>query len=75
MRRECLNHLLIRSEGHLRRALQAYVLYFSPQRPHQGLAQQVPVPGQPAPAEPTRAGRVEFLPVPGGLHHAYRRVA
>ncbi len=75
VRRECLDHLLILSEGHLRRALRAYVPYFNEQRPHQGLAQQVPVPRQPVPAEPTRTGRVEALPVLGGLHHAYRRVA
>jgi len=75
VRRDCLNHLLILSEGHLRRALRAYVPSFNDQLLHQGLAQQVPVPRQPVPAEPTRTGSVEALPVLGGLHHAYRHVA
>jgi len=75
VRRECLDHLLILSEAHLRRALRAYVPYFNEQRPHQGIAQRIPVPGQRSPTEPTRIGRVETMPVLGGLHHAYRRVA
>jgi len=75
VRRECLDHLLIVGEAHLRRALRTYITYFNEQRPHQGIAQQVPAPGQLSEAEPTRAGRVEAVPVLGGLHHAYRRVA
>ena len=75
VRRECLDHLLILSEAHLRRALRAYVPYFNEQRPHQGIAQRIPVLGQRSPTEPTRTGRVETMPVLGGLHHAYRRVA
>ncbi len=75
VRRECLDHLLILSEAHLRRALRTYVPYFNEQRPHQGIAQRIPVPGQRSPTEPTRTGRVETMPVLGGLHHAYRRVA
>jgi transposase InsO family protein len=75
VRRECLDHLLILSETHLCRCLRAYVSYFNEQRPHQGIAQQLPVPGPPAQAEPRRTGRVEAVPVLGGLHHAYRRVA
>ena len=56
VRRECLDHLLILSEAHLRRALRAYVAYFNEQRPHQGIAQQVPVPGQASPAPPAQQG-------------------
>jgi transposase InsO family protein len=74
VRRECLDHLLILSETHLRRALREYTTYFNTQRPHQGLAQQLPLPGQTA-AGPELAGHVEAVPVLGGLHHAYRRVA
>ena len=74
-RRECLDHLLIVGEGHLRRALRAYVTYFNEQRPHQGIAQRIPAPGPTTRSEPEHAGRVEALPVLGGLHHAYRRVA
>ncbi len=42
VRRECLDHLLILGEAHLRRALRAYVAYFNGARPHQGIDQQVP---------------------------------
>ncbi len=75
VRQECLDHLLILSEAHLRRALRAYVAYFNAERPHQGIAQQVPVPRQAPPLPPTPARHVEAVPVLGGLHHAYRRVA
>jgi len=67
--------VLILGEAHLRRALRAYVTYFNEQRPHQGIQQQIPSPGRVAQSEPTRGRRVEALPILGGLHHAYRRVA
>jgi len=69
VRRECLDHLLILGEAHLRRALRAYVTYFNGARPHQGIDQQVPegVPGS--------SGPIVATPVLGGLHHAYQRVA
>jgi len=75
VRRECLDHLLVLGEAHLRRALRAYVAYFNEQRPHQGIAQRVPAPRQPVPSGPARGGRVEALPILGGLHHTYRRIA
>ncbi len=75
VRRECLDHLLILSETQLRRALRAYATYFNEQRPHQGIAQRIPTPVQTTRSEPEDAGRVEALPVLGGLHHADRRVA
>jgi len=75
VRRACLNHVLILGEAHLRRALRAYVTYVNEQRPHHGIQQQIPSPGRVAQSEPTRGRRVEALPILGGLHHAYRRVA
>jgi transposase InsO family protein len=75
VRHECLNHLLIVSEAHLRRALRAYMAYFNGERPHQGIAQQVPLRGDVPPTPPAQTGRVEAVPILGGLHHAYRRVA
>ena len=36
VRRQCLDHLLILGEAHLRRVLGAYVAYFNHDRPHQG---------------------------------------
>jgi len=75
VRRECLDHLLLLGEAHLRRALGEYVVYFNQARPHQGLGQRVPALG--VSPVPTRhdAGDIVALPVLGGLHHAYRRAA
>jgi len=72
VRRECLDHLLILGEVHLRRALREYVCYFNHRRPQQGLGQQIPAPAGPAPAA---HGSVQAIPILGGLHHDYRRVA
>jgi putative transposase len=75
VRRECLDHLLILHERQLDRILQAYVAYFNLARPHQGLQQQIPE--SPAAALPSEArdGPIRAVPVLGGLHHDYRRVA
>jgi putative transposase len=75
VRRECLDHLLILHEQHLFRVLDAYVAYFNQARPHQGLQQQVPV--LPGSALPTgaRDGPIVAVPILGGLHHEYQRVA
>jgi len=75
VRRECLDHLLILGEAPLRRALRAYVTYFNEQRPHQGIQQQIPAPEQLTQIKQAREGHVKALPILGGLHHAYRRVA
>jgi transposase InsO family protein len=72
VRRECLDHLLILNEAHLRRILREYVAYYNSARPHQGLDQRIPAP----PAASGRAtGAVYAAPVLGGLHHTYARVA
>ncbi len=72
VRRECLDHLLVLGEAHLRRILVAYVVYFNGDRPHQSLRQRIPDPsGEDAP----HAGPVRRTPVLGGLHHSYRRAA
>ncbi len=44
VRRECLDHILVVSESHLRRVLREYVTYFNTSRPHQGIDQRVPEP-------------------------------
>jgi len=71
VRRECLDHLLVLSERHLRRILRAYVAYFNAERPHQGIDQRIPAPA----AAVEHAGGVQATPTLGGLHHAYQRVA
>jgi transposase InsO family protein len=72
VRRECLDHVLILDDRHLERVLAEYKRYFNAERPHQGLAQQIPA-GSASPANTN--SRVVETPVLGGLHHAYRRAA
>ena len=75
VRRECLDHLLVLGETQLRRVLRAYVRYFHPDRPHQGLAQRVPVVPEAGPARAVTGGSVRAIPILGGLHHVYARAA
>jgi putative transposase len=75
VRRECLDHLLILHEKQLHRVLRAYVEYFNRARPHQGIQQQVPQ-GEVTSVPPDQHGnRIVSVPVLGGLHHDYQRVA
>jgi putative transposase len=62
--------LLVLDERHLHRVVAEYIRYFNAARPHQGLRQRTPVA-----AERPHEGNVVALPVLGGLHHDYRRVA
>lgn len=74
VRRECLDHVVILSEAHLRKVLTEYVQYFCMARPHQGLSQKIPGDdgiGTPAAAD----GEIIAMPVLGGLHHDYRTAA
>ena len=68
IRRECLDHLIVRNEAHLRRVLQAYTSYYNTTRTHLGLRKDTP---NRRPIE--RRGRIIANPVLGGLHHQYRR--
>lgn len=74
LRRECLDHVIILGEAHLRSLLDEYVAgYFIPARPHQGIGQRVPVPRHSACS--SNSGNVVAFPVLNGLHHDYRRAA
>ena len=57
------------NQKHLNVITQDYVEYYNRCRPHQGLAQGIPIP----PDDPPTTGKVVALPVLGGLHHDYRR--
>jgi putative transposase len=72
IRRECLDYFLILNEAHLRRLLWAYLAYYNPVRPHQALANNSP---QPRGVQPPSRGRIAAIPLVGGLHHRYQRVA
>ena len=74
VRRECLDHVLILSEEHLRRVINEYVAYFGISRPHQSLGQRIPGSSGVGPAD-DQGGEVVALPVLGGLHDDYRRAA
>ncbi len=75
VRRECLDHLLVLGEAHLRRVLQEYVAYFNRARPHQGIGQAIPAGASPVEPQGVGTGRIVALPILGGLHHDYRRAA
>ncbi len=75
VRRECLDHVVIFTERHLRRLAAEYVAYYNQARPHQGLNQRIPAPLRILPDMNRTGQRVEAIPVLGGLHHDYRRVA
>jgi len=70
-RAECLDHLLVASEAHLRRVLTEYVAFYNRARPHQGLEQRCPV----ALPAPVRDGPVRRRDGLGGLLHDYYREA
>jgi transposase InsO family protein len=72
IRRECLDHILVISEGHARRVLDEFVTYYNKERTHQALGPESPVP-----REDTAGAGKNVISVPrlGGLHHSYRRAA
>ncbi len=67
--------MLILSEKQLHRVLRAYVKYFNEARPHQGIQQQVPQWEVISVPPAKRSNRIISVPILGGLHHEYRRVA
>ncbi len=75
VRRECLDHVLVLGEGHLRRVLREYAAYCNTARPHQGLQQRIPDPAAVRVLRPEDEGTVRAVPVLGGLHHTYLRAA
>ena len=72
IRRECLDHVIVLCEEHLRRILGEYIDYYHEARPHQSLGRNSPVPRE---VEGPAAGKVISIPHVGGLHHQYRRAA
>jgi putative transposase len=72
IRRECLNHVIVLGEKHLRRILQCYFAYYGQSRTHLSLAKDAP---SPRPIQPPAMGHIVELPQVGGLHHRYERRA
>jgi putative transposase len=70
LRRECLDHLILLDEHHLRAVLSEFVQYYNRERPHRTLRLQTPVQ-----VLRSAEGPVQARPVLGGLHHVYERAA
>jgi hypothetical protein len=69
IRRDCLDHVVIFGEQHLRHLLNSYKEYYNESRTHLSLKKDAPIP-----RDTQRVGRVVALPILGGLHHRYVRV-
>ena len=74
LRRELLDHVIIFHERHLRNLIHDYVSWYENFRPHQGLEGRCPV-RQEKREHRGEEGRIVSIPVLGGLHHRYERVA
>lgn len=72
IRRECLDHLIVFGENHLREILTEYVDYYNRSRTHLSLDGDCPEHRE---VEPPEVGPTYGVPVLGGLHHRYRRRA
>ena len=69
IRRDCLDHVVVFGEEHLRHLLNSYQKYYNEIRTHLSLRKDAPVP-----RDVSRTGRVLSVPILGGLHHQYVRV-
>jgi transposase InsO family protein len=69
IRRECLDHVVVFGERHLRHLLLSYITYYNGARTHLAL-------GKDAPFSRTveRVGQILCRPILGGLHHQYVRI-
>jgi len=72
LRRECLDHVIVLTEQHLRRILREYLEYYHSSRTHLALDKDAPAPRK---RESIDQGKVIAFPMVGGLHHRYTRVA
>jgi putative transposase len=72
IRRECLDHVIVLHERHLRRLLTSYIQYYHHWRTHRALAMDCPVP---RPVQRLDVGSITEVPEVGGLHHHYERRA
>ena len=68
IRRECLDHMVVLGEAHLRRVLSAYAAYYNGVRTHLALGKDAPF-GRAV----QRVGRIQAMPLLGGLYHQYVR--
>jgi Integrase core domain len=69
IRRECLDHIIVSGEAHLRQILISYADYYNSVRTHRSLHKDAPIY---RPIQQT--GTIRSHPILGGLHHHYVRV-
>jgi putative transposase len=72
IRRECLDHVIVLHERHLRRVLTEYFRYYHHWRTHRALDMDCP---RPRPVQRPGVGPIQEVPEVGGLHHHYERRA
>ena len=69
IRRDCLDHVIVFGEPHLRHLLETYQRYYNEARTHLALGKDAPVSRAVQPV-----GRIVATPLMGGLHHQYVRI-
>ena len=69
IRRECLDHMIVFGEAHLRWILGKYAAYYNVSRIHRSLNKDAPFH-----RAIERVGAITSRPILGGLHHQYCRI-
>jgi transposase InsO family protein len=72
IRRDCLDHIVVLNDRHLKRALTDYLKYYHGWRTHLSLGMDSP---DSRPVQLLPLGKVVQFPEVGGLHHHYERMA
>jgi transposase InsO family protein len=72
IRRECIDHVIVRNEASLYRHLKSFMAYYHETRTHLSLEKDSPASRS---VQPPGLGPVVALPQVGGLHHRYERRA
>ncbi len=69
IRRDCLDHVIVFGERHLRHLLRCYMTYYNQSRTHLSLHKDAPL-GRSV----HMFGSIAARPILGGLHHHYIRI-
>ena len=69
IRRECVDHIIVLGEMHLRRVVKSYADYYNNVRTHRSLNKDAPVS-----RSVQRTGVISSRAILLGLHHHYARV-
>jgi hypothetical protein len=70
IRRECLDHVIVLNESHLRNILTDYISYYNKYRTHLGIDKD-----SPEGRSVQIVGKIDKIPAVNGLHHVYLRHA